>query len=333
MTFFLTKLKQSGHLDQVHLTICNVGSRKISSNDDYGSQIWGTFAPNLTIYGFDADPEACEAANVDFEAKGADWNEFHIPIAIAKETGTATLYVTKNPMCSSLYAPNEDLLKHFPRLPELVSLNYTTQIETTTLDEFCKTEEIESIDFLQVDVQGAELQVLEGAIDLLNQSILAIQVEVEFSPIYQNQPLFADVDTFLRRQGFVLFDLSKAQIERSIVQSVNRPGQLLWGDAIYLRDPFDENTPTQFKTPTQIFKLACVADALEFTDYALELLVHLTLNRDRDSVYNFADLIVGQLASIPTLIQSELETLPIVIRLRGHLSSSVSELFSNAHHF
>jgi FkbM family methyltransferase len=306
MAFFLPALKQGGFLDRIHLSICNVGSRKLSSEDDYASQSWQFFAPNLTIYGFDADPEACDAANLEFETRGANWNEFHIPIAIAKESGTATLYVTNNPMCSSLYRPNESLLQHFLGLPELVNLNYTTEVETTTLDAFCKAESIDDINFLQIDVQGAELQVLEGAVQTLNQSVLAIQTEVEFSPLYENQPLFADVDTFLRRQGFMLFDLSKSQMVRSSIRSMVRPGQLLWGDAIYLRDPFDKNTPEKFKTPIQIFKLACVADALQFTDYALELLKALTLEHGIESDYNFATTILNSLDQAPELKQSEI---------------------------
>ncbi|GAP93931.1 FkbM family methyltransferase [Leptolyngbya sp. NIES-2104] len=305
MAFFLDALKQHGFLDRIHLSICNVGSRKVSAQDDYASQVWRVFAPNLTIYGFDADPEACEIANSEFESRGADWNEFHIPIALAKESEVATLYVTRNPMCSSLYQPDEELLQHFPGLPSLVNLDHTIEIETTTLDAFCQGELIDEINFLQIDVQGAELQVLEGAVQTLNQSILAIQAEVEFSPLYQNQPLFADVDTFLRRQGFTLFDVSKAQIARSSIRSASRLGQLLWGDAIYLRDPFDKNTPKQFKTPDQIFKLACVADALEFTDYALELLMALTLNYASSFDYNFAEIILESLNQISGLEQLE----------------------------
>lgn len=322
MVLFLNNLKQGGYLDQIQMTLCNVGSRKLSREDDYGSQNWSYFAPNLTIYGFDADPEACEAANADFEARQADWNEFHLPYAIAKETGSATLYVTRQPMCSSLYPPNEELLKRYPRLPVLVGLDRTVEIETTTLDHFCQMEEVEEIDFLQIDVQGAELQVLEGAVQILSRNVLAVQLEVEFSPLYKNQPLFADLDAFMRRQGFTLFDLSKAYERRSLICSALHPGQLVWGEAIYLRDPLDPNTPEQFKTPDTIFKLACIADALDFTDYALELFETLTIEHD----FNFADLIVESLANIPEVVQLGLETLPIVAKLRNRLSASTIAL-------
>ena len=63
MAIFLPSLKKSGHLDKIHITVCIVGSRKIAGKDDYASQGWNIFAPNLSIYGFDADTEACDEAN------------------------------------------------------------------------------------------------------------------------------------------------------------------------------------------------------------------------------------------------------------------------------
>jgi FkbM family methyltransferase len=300
MPLFLPSLKGSGCLESFDMTVCNVGSRKISDADDYG-EAWQIFAPGLTIYGFDADPEACDVANQQFEAKQADWNEFHLPVAIAEKSETATLYITQHPMCSSLYPPNEAFLSKFESLA-VMALDRTVQVETVSLDEFCASEEIHSIDFLQIDVQGADLQVLKGAKQLLRSSVLAIQVEVEYAPLYVGQPMFADVDRYLREQGFSLFDITVARRSRSVIQSVARPGQPLWGDAIYLRE-IEQNTDGSFQFPEQAFKLACVADALDFVDYSLELLKALTLKHGSD--YNFAKNILECLDQISGLEESE----------------------------
>jgi FkbM family methyltransferase len=282
MSIFLSSLKKRGHLDHLHLTVCNVGSRKINVEDDYGSLDWGVFAPNLTIYGFDADADACEAANA--LAQQMPWTEKHIPLALSDAIGESTLYVTRSPMCSSLYPPNEPYLQRFSHLIDLVATEFTIDLETTTLDTFCQQEGIEAIDFLQIDVQGADLNVLKGGQQML-QTVLAAQVEVEFSHLYQGQPLFADVDTFMRAKDFTLFELthSTCMRVRSPIQTNTRPGQLLWGDAYYFCDLIQEADSqaasfTHRKTPEQILKLACLADVLEFADYAFELLEYLTFN-------------------------------------------------------
>jgi hypothetical protein len=166
---------------------------------------------------------------------------------------------------------------------------------------------VDAIDFLQIDVQGAELQVLEGANALLAKSVLAIQLEVEFSPLYVDQPLFSDLDPYLRRHGFTLFDLIVAREQRSPLVSTNRPGQAVWGEAIYIRDLIQEDAPLAFQTPDQILKLACIADTLEFTDYALELLKHLTSHYGSDPTYDFTDTIAESLSAILSPEQVELE--------------------------
>jgi FkbM family methyltransferase len=322
MPVFLSSLAKSGQLSQVHITICNVGSRKLGLEDHYTSKGWGIFAPNLTIYGFDADANACNEANTDLEARKVNWTEKHIPLALGNTVGESTLYVTNNPMCSSLYLPNESYLSRFAGLPELVGLDFTVDIEKTTLDAFCQAEGINEIDFLQIDVQGADLQVLEGASAILESSILAVQVEVEFSHLYVDQPLFADVDNFMRKQGFTLFDLSTARRLRTrspIISNVHL-GQLLWGDAFYFRDLLREDLSKHLKTPEQILKLACVADAMNFSDYALELLEYLTVEYGKDEKFNFANNIVESLAQFPELVQKGLSSLPVVAKIQEYIT-------------
>jgi FkbM family methyltransferase len=322
VSIFLSSLKKSGHLDRVHITVCNVGSRKLGQSDDYASSGWGIFAPNLSIYGFDADADACEAANADLELRQVDWTEKHIPLALSKSNGESTLYVTQNPMCSSLYPPNEPYLARFADLPELVNLDFTIEMETTTLDAFCNQEGIASIDFLQVDVQGADLQVLQGSEQILK-TVLAVQTEVEFSHLYVNQPLFADVDAYLRAKDFTFFHTTTAYVPRarSPIVSSKRSGQLLWGDAFYFCDLLQDVEMLHSKTPEQIFKLACIADVLDFPDFTLELLEHLTVNYGNNPAYNFADNIVEGLSQFPLLIQGGLETLSVVQNIQDRLTN------------
>lgn len=324
MSTFLPSLKRSGHLDRIHITLCNVGSRKLSDLDDYASQGWEIFAPNLTIYGFDADADACDAANAEIQDRQINWTEQHIPLALSRSVGESTLYVTNHPMCSSLYTPNESFLQRFVGLPDVMNLDFTIEVETTTLDEFCRQEAIEQVDFLQIDVQGADLHVLEGASQILERSVLAVQIEVEPSHLYINQPLFSDVDTYLRTRDFTLFDLvfdHQVRARSPIVSKVH-PGQILWAEAFYFYDLLREDIAmSRPKTPEQLFKLACIADAMLFPDFALEILEHLTVNYGDDPNYNFADSIVESLARFPVLVAKGLTNLPIVDNLRDYISA------------
>ncbi|MEP0870524.1 FkbM family methyltransferase [Trichocoleus desertorum AS-A10] len=321
MPVFLSSLKKKGHLEQIHLTLGVIGSRKVRGQDDFGSQSWNIFAPSLTIYGFDADEDACITANTDLEQRQINWKEKHFPLALSNLKSESTLYVTKSLESSSLYEPNTTYLQRFFQLSELLEVAFTIEVETTTLDSFCQSEQVEQIDFLQIDAQGAELPILQGSLQILQNSVLAIHTEVSFSPIYLNQPLFADVDFYLRDKGFTLFDLSAAYYKRSRspIAPRTRPGQLIWGECIYFRDFLGGRSP-HLNQPENLLKLACIADILDFPDYTLEILEYLTLQYGRNSDYNFADSIVESLAQIPELLQQGLEILPVITNVKEYLS-------------
>jgi FkbM family methyltransferase len=323
MSIFLSALKKNGHLDNIQMTICNIGSRKVSVDDDYGSKDWKYFAPSLTIYGFDADEDACEQAQAELKARRVNWTEKHFPLVFSNTLGTSELYVTQDLRCTSLYPPNEMYLSRFAKLADMFRLDYTIEVPVTTLDAFCESETLQEVDFLQIDVQGANLQVLQGAKDLLNRSVLAVQVEVEFAPLYINQPLFNDIDKCLKEWKFTLFDLVASYVPRadSPLMSRQRPGQLLWGEAFYLRDLLADHQSFLEKTPKQLLKLACIADILDFSDYALEILQYITLTYGNEPAYNLAGSIVESLAQFPDLIHAGLSSLSIVQDLQKYLTS------------
>jgi FkbM family methyltransferase len=319
MAIFLESLKEHGYLDALHLSIGVIGSRKLNDQDDYGQQEWHHFAPNLTIYGFDADEDACEIANADLaERSDINWVEKHIPLALGRSCGEQALYVTHEPMCSSLYPPNELFLSRFAGLNEMAGLDFELEVEIITLDHFCDTEAISNIDFLQIDVQGADLDVLKGAIHLLSRSVLAIQIEVEFAELYKGQPLFSDIDSFLRDQHFSLFDIEPRRIPRKCapITSPQRSGQLLWGEAFYLRDLIlVDSSLAQFQTPENLLKLVGIADILGFTDYALELLEHLMLRHELNDRYDFSAVIMDGFSKMEGMTQEDLSQLPVIQRI------------------
>ena len=68
MPIFVDNLKKNGKIDNIHLTIAIVGSRKLEQfEEEYINQGWGLMSPNLTIYGFDADQDACKKMNTKLQ--------------------------------------------------------------------------------------------------------------------------------------------------------------------------------------------------------------------------------------------------------------------------
>lgn len=98
-------------------------------------------------------------------------------------------------------------------------------------------------DFLKIDVEGAEVEVLEGATMSLDRSVVGVRVEVLLNSLYENcPPTFSRCDSILRKHGFIFlyFDRFASNAFRPFSQfyGTERPfGQLVGVDAIYVKDP------------------------------------------------------------------------------------------------
>ncbi len=81
-------------------------------------------------------------------------------------------------------------------------------VSVRTLDSLCSELNIDHLHILKLDIQGAELLALKGAINLLsNKRISLIYCEVSFQPCYLDQPLFGDISTYLYEVGYSFHDL------------------------------------------------------------------------------------------------------------------------------
>lgn len=183
-----------------------------------------------SVIGFEPIPEECEALNRRF---GHPHRRF-LPCAIG-DGSKHPFYRCNFPMTSSLLEPDLNLMDQFHDLSCYCQIASVEEIETHRLDDL---KDISPIDYLKIDVQGSELDVLKGAARTLRDT-LVVQAEVEFLPIYKNQPLFAEIDEFLRRHGLMFHSFTG--METRALESFKGTGassgnrQLLWADAVYIR--------------------------------------------------------------------------------------------------
>ena len=117
----------------------------------------------------------------------------YYPHALGEKNERKKLYNTEHPMCTSLYKPNEKLIRLYNNL-EFAYLKDETEIDTITLDAFVGKYNIEDIDFIKIDVQGAELDIFKGGKNVLK-NVIKIVCEVEFVPSMRINP-FGDYVAF-----------------------------------------------------------------------------------------------------------------------------------------
>ncbi len=249
------------------MVIADIGAR-------YGfDPFWNIFSDQCIQYGFESDLSECLRLRKQYSENDVESLKRIAHHALWEKPGSRTLYVTKSPNNSSCYLPNKKFFQQFPDSSS-VEVIRKDKITAITFDEFAQKEKID-FDVLKLDVQGGELPILKGAARELSRSVLAVIAEVEFVELYSRQPLFSDVDQYMRRMGFVLFDLDIRRWRRkSLTKEFDgiQIGQSVWADALYLKDPIGGGPSVRKKfDKTMWLKLIALSELFSLPDYALQL--------------------------------------------------------------
>ena len=207
------------------IKVVDVGAQ-VLANEEHAYQAL-VDAGAATIVGFEPLSDAASARSVA---------EPHILMLeyFIGDGSRRSFHVNRFDATSSLLPSNLVFLDRFEALSTMCETLRTIEVETVRLDDI---PEVLDADFLKLDVQGGELDVLKGAGAMIER-VVAVHCEVEFSPVYVDQPLYGDIDSHLRSKGFELIDIKNAGY--STVKGLPRPvskSHLLWGEAVYMRRP------------------------------------------------------------------------------------------------
>lgn len=205
------------------------------------------------VIGFEPNPEQYHRL-LDHQSDHCTF----LPYAVG-DGQTHTLNICRAPGMSSLLEPDMEILKHFHGFEQWSQIIDRKIMPTVKLDDI---EEIESLDYMKIDVQGSELNVIRHGSRRLSQT-LVIHIEVQFVPFYKEQPLFGELDQELRSLGFYLHRFSPLisrvfkplMIENNIYGGLS---QVLWSDAIYVR----KFTEFPQLDPQELLKIAVIAHDL-----------------------------------------------------------------------
>lgn len=246
----------------VRVKIVDIGANPIDGDPPYAKLLNSGIAE---IVGFEPNPDALAKLN---EQKGA--NETYLPHAVG-DGRRHTLHLCQAPGMTSLLTPNPTVLNMFHGFPDWGKVMSTIEIDTLRLDDIAETV---GIDLVKIDVQGAELMVFKNATERLANA-LVIQTEVEFLPLYVDQPLFGDVDVFLRSQGYCFHrffpTVSRIFAPMLLDNNIYRGlSQTVWADAIFVRDI----TRLEVLSDRQLLAMSAILhDCYQSFDLVLKLLL------------------------------------------------------------
>jgi FkbM family methyltransferase len=214
------------------VTIVDVGASPLGDETE-------PYAPLLRagrarVTGFEPDAQALQQLHRLFPDTQT---HRHLPHFVG-DGEPAVFHETEWSLTASLFEPNRPMLDRYHRLGELVREKARHTVPTARLDDLIAPGQM---DVLKIDVQGAERLVFDGAPQRLDEC-LVVWTEVEFVPLYRDQPLFGDIDARLRSHG-LQFLCFAGLAHRALATwppagpRVPQRPQQLWADAIFVPQP------------------------------------------------------------------------------------------------
>ena len=154
---------------------------------------------------FDVIGYKCQNLNANIEGH---------QVALGSERGIAKMYVSDNEKQSSSILKPKVHLTHHPH----VKFPETEDVEVHLLDDYLPN--IKDYNFINMDVQGFELEVLKGGTKVLEQ-VNYVYCEVNRDEVYENNAYVEEIDEFL-----AAYDMKRVETDWE---------GGIWGDALYIR--------------------------------------------------------------------------------------------------
>jgi FkbM family methyltransferase len=185
-----------------------------------------------TVTGFEPQPDALAELH---RQKGP--LETYLPHFVGDGKTHRLMVTARESGMTSLLRPDAKRLALFNGFTEWGTIIDEIEVATHRLDDI---DELGKFDLLKIDIQGGELMTFQNGRHKLADAV-AVQTEVSFVPLYEDQPVFGQVDLELRSQGFLPHSFPEVKrwaIAPTVFGGDFRIGrnQLLEADIVYVRD-------------------------------------------------------------------------------------------------
>lgn len=250
-------------------------------------EVWDVFQDQLAVIGFEPEPNECARLNAS-----APPNVTYLPFALGAREETREFFVAVFSGSSGLCGGDTEFIRRFFEGDNQRTVEKEL-LQVHPLDRVLQEYGLHSVDFLKLDCEGADLEVLLGADRTLEElNTLGVLVEVWFQKESRECGYtFFDIHEYLTSKGFMLFDVDAYRYNRKampypflsdirdengrLIAGQTTHGQILRGDALYLRDFVGaQSTVGGDCSSTQVLKLVCLYELFGLNDCAAELLQH-----------------------------------------------------------
>ena len=191
----------------------------------YGEEFKEYLKNNIkVIHGFEPVKKNYEILNKNVKKLNGNIKIYRLALG-NKNQNKKKIFLSNNneAQSSSLLQP----LLHLDQHPE-ITFDQTEIVKLKRLDNF----KITNSNFMSIDVQGFELEVLKGAKNTLKR-IDYIYCEVNTAETYKKNPLIEDIDNYLKNYNFIRVETFFPYHRKFFFLPKKK---LSWGDALYIKN-------------------------------------------------------------------------------------------------
>jgi FkbM family methyltransferase len=197
--------KQTAKFGNKQLSVHHVGGRDGVRMFPYLNK----FEADVVNVLYDADTDCL--AQIRERSRHMESQLHVLPYCLGDARKTAVLNINYDPYTSSLNETNPDYGSYYRFFSdydciwsESTKIMEKRQVKVDSMDHILQAADVQipPPDFLSLDTQGSEYEILLGAKDTLTFSIVALVIEAEFHPLYKGQKLFGDLLQLLGDSGF-----------------------------------------------------------------------------------------------------------------------------------
>lgn len=240
-----------------------------------------SLSSSISLFSFEPNLQSNDPLTI---GSGKGYADYHlIEKGLYSSSGIFDFYLMANPSMSSMFKPDEKILdEYFNSISEFkewrkqLKIVGETKIETVTIDKLVKERAINFIDYLKLDTQGTELEILKGAENSLKEKkIGVIKTEFAFIPLYKNQPTFTQIDQYLNQLGYKLITC-EFNYDHSyfFAKGGEKPKWGIGGDAYYYLDS------ERMDETEKIYSMGLVLGALGFISNSAHLFTTLKISEE-----------------------------------------------------
>jgi FkbM family methyltransferase len=169
---------------------------------------WRHLGSMLKVHGFDAQEDAIAPLRAQ-----AGENERYYAMALGNEDGERELFISAEPTATSFYPRQPSSLAFDERVTTSVAVR---DVPIRRLDSLLAEGTISGADFIKIDCEGFEPDILRGAQKLIASGVLAVELESTFdATATAPQGHLAAVCELLLPHGFALYDIALDRIPRT----------------------------------------------------------------------------------------------------------------------